>query len=201
MSWIKTIPPGDADGPLREIYDRLAAPGGQVDNILRAHSLRPHTLEGHMALYKAVLHHFANRLDRRLLESIGVHVSHLNRCGYCVGHHAAGLKRLLGDSERAARQVAALTGGDLDCAFGGRELAALRYAAKLTTSPGQVDRSDFEELRAAGFEDGEILEINQVTAYFAYANRTAMGLGVSSDGEKLGLSPSRAKNVNDWRHQ
>ena len=32
-----------------------------------------------------------------------------------------------------------------------------------------------EGLRAAGYDDGEILEINQVTAYFAYANRGPWG--------------------------
>jgi len=201
MSWIKTVPPEAADGRLAEIYERLAGPGVQVDNILRAHSLRPHTLEGHMAVYKAVLHHFANSLDRTLLEAIGVHVSHLNKCDYCVRHHAAGLERLLKDEDTANRQIAALTGSGLEAVFAGRELAALRYAAKLTQSPSQMRLSDIEGLREAGLEDGEILEINQVTAYFAYANRTVLGLGVASDGEELGLSPNRSGDVNDWRHQ
>lgn len=34
------------------------------------------------------------------------------------------------------------------------------------------------------------LEINQVVAYFAYANRTVLGLGVNTEGEILGLSPA-----------
>ena len=38
-------------------------------------------------------------------------------------------------------------------------------------------------LREAGWDDGEILEINQVCAYFAYANRTVLGLGCSTEGE------------------
>jgi len=40
-----------------------------------------------------------------------------------------------------------------------------------------------ETLRAAGASDGEILEVNQVTGYFAYANRVVLGLGVTLDGE------------------
>ena len=55
-------------------------------------------------------------------------------------------------------------------------------------------------LRDAGCSDGEILEINQVTAYFAYANRTVLGLGVSREDEELGLSPSSDK-PDDWGHQ
>jgi hypothetical protein len=55
-------------------------------------------------------------------------------------------------------------------------------------------------LRAAGYDDGEILEINQVAAYFAYANRTVQGLGCSTKGEVLGLSPGNADDPDDWSH-
>ena len=56
MTWISTIDPERAEGRLAKSYQRVKGPDGQVDNILQAHSLRPHTLEGHMALYKNVLH-------------------------------------------------------------------------------------------------------------------------------------------------
>ena len=50
--------------------------------------------------------------------------------------------------------------------------------------------ADVADLRDHGYEDGAILEINQVTAYFNYANRTVLGLGVTTDGDILGLSPN-----------
>jgi uncharacterized protein YciW len=56
------------------------------------------------------------------------------------------------------------------------------------------------ELRNAGYEDGEILEINQVVSYFAYANRTVLGLGCSTDGDIIGLSPNNSDNPDDWSH-
>jgi uncharacterized protein YciW len=55
-------------------------------------------------------------------------------------------------------------------------------------------------MRAAGFDDGEILEINQVVAYFAYANRTVLGLGITTEGDVLGLSPGNAESPEDWSH-
>ncbi len=55
-------------------------------------------------------------------------------------------------------------------------------------------------MRAAGYDDGEILEINQVTAYFAYANRTVLGLGCSTDGDILGLSPNQSDDPGNWSH-
>ena len=75
--------------------------------------------------------------------------------------------------------------------------AALAYARKLTLGPGGVGPADIDDLKATGLSDGQILEINQVTAYFAYANRTVTGLGVDTAGEVLGLSPGDSE---DWRH-
>ena len=59
-----------------------------------------------------------------------------------------------------------------------KDIAMLDYAARLTTDPCNTRRSDLEPLRKAGFEDGEILDIVMVVAYYAYVNRLACGLGV-----------------------
>lgn len=200
MSCIKVIPPQAASGRLELLYERVAGPAGQVDNVLQVHSLRPHTLEGHMALYKAVLHHASNHLPVWLLEAIGVLVSRINGCDYCARHHAAGLRRLLADGERADALEQALEADLPGAPFSPAEQAALAYAARLTRDPGAVGETDIEALRTAGFDDGEILEINQVAAYFAYANRTVSGLGVTTRGEVLGLSPGQGDDPGDWSH-
>ena len=95
MSWIDTIAYEKADAKLKALYDRVKGPYNNVDNIMMMHSLRPHTMEGHMAIYKYVLHHRDNTIDKWFLETLGVWVSTLNKCEYCVEHHFAGLKRLL----------------------------------------------------------------------------------------------------------
>lgn len=187
--WIKHIPPQEASGDLADIYRRSAGPGGQVDQILQAHSLRPYTLRGHMALYRSVLHHHAKQVEAWFLEALGVLVSRLNRCDYCDDHHDAGMVRLLADDARAEQVRAAFASGDHANAFNTRECAALQYAEKLTLRAGDMVEADLQALRDAGWDDGEILEINQVCAYFAYANRTVLGLGVNSDGENLGEHP------------
>ncbi len=201
MTWIDTIPPDAAEGRLKTLYARVADASGQVDNILIAHSLRPHTLEGHMALYKSVLHHFGNRCDAALLETVGVAVSLWNGCRYCVEHHRAGLARLLADEARATAIAEAIAAGRPQEVLDAKTVAALTYAEKLTRDPAGVSETDIESLRAAGFSDGEILEINQVAAYFAYANRTVLGLGVDAAGERLGLAPKASGSPTDWRHR
>ncbi len=179
MVWIKTTLPEDADGRLAASYRKLGAPPARPDQIILAHSARPHTLDGHMALYRSVLHHRANTLEPAFSEAIGILVSLLNGCSYCVSHHARGLARALDDEPRHETWLKALQSGNFASAFDHGQALALDYARKLTIAPAEIAQADVERLRAAGWDDGCILEINQVAAYFAYANRTVLGLGVS----------------------
>ena len=91
MTWISTISYDEASGALKRLYERIKGPDNNVDNIMLAHSLRPHSMEGHMTLYKYVLHHPRNTLPKSYLETIGVYVSLLNRGQYWVDHHFSGL--------------------------------------------------------------------------------------------------------------
>lgn len=54
----------------------------------------------------------------------------------------------------------------------------LRYALKLTDRPSDMTETDVISLREHGFTDTDILHIVEVTAYYAYANRIADGLGI-----------------------
>ncbi|WP_122076518.1 carboxymuconolactone decarboxylase family protein [Pseudophaeobacter sp. EL27] len=201
MAWIKTIPFSEATGKLKTLYGRVTGPNGNVDNIMMAHSLRPHSMEGHMAIYKNVLHHSGNSIPKWFLETLGVWVSRLNDCDYCVDHHFSGLKRLLRDDARANALRSAIEERNIaDAPLDAGQKLALDYARQLTRDPGGMTQGIVIELREQGYSDGEILEINQVTAYFNYANRTVLGLGCSTKGDVLGLSPNNSENPEDWGH-
>lgn len=60
-----------------------------------------------------------------------------------------------------------------------KDRAMLDYVAKLTRSPAAVSEDDVQALREAGFDDRAILDIALITAYFAFVNRVADGLGVA----------------------
>jgi uncharacterized peroxidase-related enzyme len=89
-------------------------------------------------------------------------------------HHGAGLLRLVKDRElveqlkRDWRQARLMP----------RQQAMLAYVEKLTLTPWQMQRADVESLKAAGFGERDILDINQIAGYYAYVNRLADGLGV-----------------------
>jgi len=201
MPWIDTVSYEDATGKLKMLYDRVKGRDNNVDNIMMMHSLRPHSMEGHMALYKYVLHHTGNTVPKWFLETLGVWVSSLNRCDYCVQHHFAGLKRLLADDAKADGIRSAIDRRDIASApLDNRQKLAMAYAEQLTMDPGAMTEDIVIKLRDAGYTDGEILEINQVSAYFSYANRTVLGLGCSTEGDILGLSPNQSDDPDNWNH-
>jgi len=201
MSWIRTISYEDADASLKRIYDRVKGPKNSIDNVLSIHSLRPHSLVGHMTLYKSVLHNSNNELPKWYLESIGVYVSHLNKCNYCVQHHAEGLKRLLKDDNKTEQFLEAVENDKLEEYFDKKYFQGMNYARRLTLELGDIKKKDIERLKSLGFSEGEILEINQVASYFNYVNRMVVGLGVNTKGDILGLSPNESSDPDNWNHQ
>lgn len=201
MAWIKTISFEDATGRLQKLYKKVSGPNNNVDNIMMAHSLRPHTMTGHMALYKNVLHNSNNTLPKWYLETIGVYVSILNNCDYCIDHHFEGLKRLLKDDDKSKKLKQGLKTDTFSTLLETKYVDGLYYAKKLTLQPETLRKKDILHLKSVNFTDGEILEINQVTAYFNYANRTVLGLGISTEGDIIGLSPNDSSDENNWNHQ
>lgn len=89
-------------------------------------------------------------------------------------HHGAGLLRLTQDESLVAQLLTDWRGADLNTA----DKAMLVYVEKLTLRPWEMVEADVAALRTAGFRDGAILDINQVTGYYAFVNRLADGLGV-----------------------
>ncbi len=92
-----------------------------------------------------------------------------------MSHHRRGLRRLLNDDDLAADIEADWATANISP----ERRAMLELAAKLTLVPGEVTESDVDQLRKVGFSDRDILDIVEVTAYYAYANRIADGLGVA----------------------
>ena len=189
-AWIRMIEDQDADPELLEILKLARTPHGTVDNVMRVHSLRPNTMKGHVILYRAALHDDANTLPMWLQEVIGSYVSLLNDCDYSYANHWANAKHLMGDDANADAAEAALKERKPEDAFEGKTLALLRYAQKLTLTPGEMARDDVTALTEAGGDDGEILEANQIIGYFNYVNRCLNGLGVTTEGDIVGYYSS-----------
>lgn len=190
---IEMIPVERATGYLSEMYEKVKTPHGTVDNVMRVHSLRPRTMEGHVVLYRSVLHSPDNTLPFWFLEIIASYTSIINQCAYSLAHHYSNVRRLLQDEPRADAIYEALAAKQPEKQFRGKELAILGYTRKLTEAVAEMNPGDVASLRAAGCDDGEILEVNQVCAYFNYSNRLLNGLGVTTEGDVIGYYADPAR--------
>ena len=92
-------------------------------------------------------------------------------------HHERGLRYLLKDDSLADAIVSNWRTADLDA----KRRAMLEFSVKLTLSPGSMESEDSQLLRDVRFSDRDILDITEVVAYYAYANRIADGLGVQPE--------------------
>lgn len=103
-------------------------------------------------------------------------------------HHSAALAHESGEHALAE----AVVSGQFE-QLAPRLRALLEYSIALTVSPRDVQRHDVERLQDAGLSAAEIIDANQVVAYFNYVNRVAEGLGVE-------LEPTWPPHVRQRRH-
>jgi uncharacterized peroxidase-related enzyme len=185
-AWIKMLSDDEAPAIVREALDTARTPHGTVDNVMRVHSLRPHTMYGHVALYRSVLHDDGNTLPMWFQETIASYVSLLNKCDYSLQNHWSNANYLINDDARSDVIYNALENDKPEEAFTESELAMLNYARKLTLHPSTMVAADVEALQSHDVPDGEILEVNQIVGYFCYVNRLLNGLGVTTDGDVVG---------------
>ena len=99
-------------------------------------------------------------------------------------HHRRGLRRLLKDDDQLAAIEQDFEAAGKANVLSLQRVLMLRYASKLTLHPESLVEADVVALREEGWTDRDILEIAEATAYYAYVNRIAQGLGVNLEGTK-----------------
>ncbi|MCR8827324.1 carboxymuconolactone decarboxylase family protein [Pseudosulfitobacter koreensis] len=150
---------------------------GSAPNLFRLTANSPATLEGYLGLNGALA---KGSLTPQTRERIALAVAQINGCDYCLSAHAYLGKNLakLDEAEIAANRA----GGSSDP----KADAAVRFAAKLVRSRGQVSEADVSAVRMAGYDDAEIVEIvahvalNTLTNYLNEAFDTPIDFPVVS---------------------
>ena len=123
---------------------------GVVPNLFRLVGTSPAALEGYLGLNGALA---KGALEAPTRERIALAVAEINGCDYCLSAHSYLGKNLakLSDAEIAANR----NGGSADA----KADAAVRFAVKLVNARGHVSDSDLQAVRAAGYNDAQVIEI------------------------------------------
>ena len=82
MAWVRTVPPEEATGLLKSLYDAAIKRAGRVFNVIRLQSIRPKVLRASTMLYSEVMSGKENALTRAQREMIATVVSRINECHY-----------------------------------------------------------------------------------------------------------------------
>lgn len=180
MSWISVVDEADATGKVKRIYEEILRKRGKISNIMKIHSLNPDAMKEHMKLYLTLMFG-SSGLPREERELIAVVVSTVNRCEYCINHHAEALNHYWKNNELTQKLIQDYK----SIALLDRKCKMLDYVVKLTKTPYAIEQADIDSLRKSGFSDEDILNINLITCYFNFVNRIALGLGVNFSSDEI----------------
>lgn len=153
---IDTAP--EAARPLLQAVNRQI---GSVPNLFRMVANSPAALEGYLGMSGALA---KGRLPAPTRERIALAVAQINACGYCLAAHSylGSHVAKLSDAEIAANREGRSHDAQAD--------AAVRFAARVATQRGHVSDADVAAVLAAGYDDGQIVEIVQHVALNTWTN-------------------------------
>jgi len=134
---------------------------GVAPNLFRMVGNSPAALEGYLGMFGAL---GKGALPAPTRERIALAVAEINACGYCLSAHTYLGKNLakLDDAEMAANRSGASNDPKAD--------AAVRFAAKVVRERGHISQRDFDAVKAAGYDDAQIIEIVQHVALNTWTN-------------------------------
>lgn len=181
MSFIATIAPAEAQGPVAEMYRRQEAAWGFVPNYARVFSHRPQL----MACWAALLAEIKRPMDKRRLELATFAAAHELRHTACALAHGRVLREFFDDDA-----ILAIAEQRLHPALSEAEQALLRFARRVARDAAQVGAADIAALRSHGYADAEIFDIAAAAAGRSFFTKLLDAMGVLADAAPAELAPA-----------
>lgn len=160
MSRIQPVRPETAEPKTAELLSGVKKKLGTVPNLLATMAQSPAVVNAYLGFSQALS---GGKLSARLREQIALTVGQANECDYCLAAHST-IGRKIGLSADDVNQ--ARNGQAAD----DKTRAALTFARRLVDQRGRITDDDVEQLRQAGYGDGEISEIVANVALSLFTN-------------------------------
>jgi uncharacterized peroxidase-related enzyme len=114
--------------------------------------------------WASLLGSLSKALDVKTRDSIGLAVSEVNGCNYCLTVHSF-----------TAEHMAKMSAADIILARKGhasdpKRDAAVQFARKVVETSGRVSDADLKAIRGAGYTDANIIEIVALVAMYSLTN-------------------------------
>jgi uncharacterized peroxidase-related enzyme len=151
MPYLPTVPPEEATGEVKAMYDKDLARQGYVANYTRAFSVRPDVEKGWLALKDAI----TSGMDPRLYELATVAAATAIRSSYCSLVHG----RILATSYYSPGTVVSIAAKDTGDSLDAADTAVVQFARKVAREAETITEEDIDELRSLGFSEADIFSI------------------------------------------
>lgn len=182
MAFIRTIPPSEAEGPVREMYEQAHGRFGYVPNWAQAFSLRPGVRDGWAALLKSI----QSNLPPRTYELATLAAARALRSSYCSLAHGS----VLADKVFDAATVTAIMTDVHAPPLEPREHLMMAFVEKVALNADRITSADIDALRSHGYRDEEIFDLAATAAARCFFSKLLDALGVQADSAFHDLDPT-----------
>ena len=160
MPRFTTIEPDQASGKAKELLGAVQSKMGMVPNLMKTMANSTAVLQAYLGFGQAL---GESSLPASLREQIAVAVAGANGCEYCAAAHTALGDKFGVDQQELKRNLASESADP-------KILAALQFSRAIVQDRGWVGDADVQQVREAGYSDGEIIEIIATVAINTFTN-------------------------------
>lgn len=182
MPFIRTIPPAEAQGPVREMYERIEKQQGMIPNWAHVFSLRP----GVQQQWAAFLGSIRSNMSVRGYELATLAAARALGSTYCSVAHGSVLAEKVFDPAA----VTAIMRDSREAPLEAGERAMMAFVDKMVRNADQVTAADVESLRSHGYTDEEIFDITAAAAARCFFSKLLDALGVQADAKYNDIDPA-----------
>lgn len=187
MAFIRTVPPAEAQGTVREMYEQVERRFGYVPNWARAFSLRPGVRDGWAALLTSI----QSNLPVRTYELATLAAARALRSSYCSLAHGSVLAAKVFDAPAVTAIMTDAHAAPLEP----RERAMMAFVEKVVLAADRISSGDVEELRSHGYGDEEIFDLAAAAAARCFFSKLLDALGVQADSAFNDLDPGLRESL------
>jgi uncharacterized peroxidase-related enzyme len=146
---IETLNPETTTGKSKELFDAVQKKLGFIPNLIKVFGNSPATLQTYLSLGELTA---SGNFSNKFREQLALAIAEENECNYCLSAHTAiGKMNGLTDEQTEASRQGLATDAKIQ--------AGLQFAQSVTKNRGKVSGEELAAAKAAGYNDGDILEI------------------------------------------
>lgn len=181
MAYIRTVPPEDATGTIKEIYEEQIQKLGYIPNYHKVLSLRPEASLAWRNLQSTI----RSKMRLRRFELVTFAAALALKCRYWLLVHGALLRR----NSFSAKQLIAIIADYRNAGLDPQDVAVMTLAEKVVLDQHGITQQDINGLLAYGLKDEEVLDIVLTAAARSFYTKVLDALGTEPDDVCMELEP------------